>query len=52
MKKNDPMKRRRFLAGAGLAAAGATVVATAQAETGNGAKTRVPKVIVTESVLK
>ena len=36
MKKNNPMKRRRFLAGAGLAAAGATVVATAQAETGNG----------------
>ena len=36
MKKNNPMKRRRFLAGAGLAAAGATVVAKAQAETGNG----------------
>ena len=36
MKKNSSMKRRRFLAGAGLAAAGASVVATAQAETGNG----------------
>ena len=30
MKKNNPMKRRRFLAGAGLAAAGATVVAAAE----------------------
>ena len=36
MKKNSPMKRRRSLAGAGPAAAGASVVATAQAETGNG----------------
>ncbi|HBW83975.1 MAG TPA: hypothetical protein DEF79_08040, partial [Gammaproteobacteria bacterium] len=36
MRKNNPIKRRKFLAGAGLAATGASMVASAQAKTSNG----------------